>query len=377
MKISLVTKPDRQMTGLLRYALSLRDGLLAEGVEVSLLHPSPPPIPGPIARGARRLGLDPLAFFGSYPTHVRLNGADVYHLASQNLATLLLFQRIEPVVVTVHDIITYLVRHDRELSTYRHIFHRLFDRLAYLALGKADAIIAISEYTKRTLVEHLGYSSDRIHVVYRAVDTEVFRPREAPLAFRKRYGLSEDWQYVLYVGSEDPRKNLQTLIRAFALVRRQIEKVKLLKVGSPHFRAEREKLKGLIAELELEKDVLFFDHVSDDDFPLFYNTAQVLVLPSLYEGFGLPALEAMACAVPVVGSAAASMPEVVGDRGVLVDSTNIDQLAKTLCSVLADEERRRDLSRAALERSSTFSLQRQARETFEVYTSVAVSQRER
>jgi glycosyltransferase involved in cell wall biosynthesis len=212
------------MTGLLRYALSLRDGLLAEGVDVSLLHPSPPPIPGPIARGVRRLGLDPFAFFGSYPTHVQLNGADVYRLASQNLATLLLFQQIEPVVVTVHDIIPYLVRHDRELSTYRHVFHRLFDRLAYLALRKADAIIAISEYTKRTLVEHLGYSPDRIHVVYRAVDTEVFRPREVPPTFRQKYGLSEDWRYVLYVGSEDPRKNLQTLTRAFALVKRQIKK---------------------------------------------------------------------------------------------------------------------------------------------------------
>jgi len=367
MKITLVTKADRHMTGLLRYALSLRDGLLAEGVDVSLLHPSPPPIPGPIARGVMWLGLDTFAFFGSYPIHAPLNGADVYHLASQNLATLLLFQRIKPVVVTVHDIIMYLVRHDRELSTYRHIFHRLFDRLAYLALGKADAIIAISEYTKRTLVEHLGYPADRIHVVYRAVDTEVFRPREVPLAFRQRYGLSEDWRYMLYVGSEDPRKNLKTLIQAFALVRRQMEKVKLLKVGAPHFGTEREKLMALIAELELEKDVLFFNHVPDDDLPYFYNAAQVFVLPALYEGFGLPALEAMACGVPVITAAATSLPEVVNMGGLLVDPLDINQWAEQVYRILADKEHQDHLRQLALKRSRAFSLENQAKATLSVY----------
>jgi glycosyltransferase involved in cell wall biosynthesis len=370
MKISLVTKPDRQMTGLLRYALSLRDGLLAKGVDVSLLHPSPPPIPGPIARGARRLGLDPLAFFGSYPTHVQLNGADVYHLASQNLATLLFFQRIEPVVVTVHDIITYLVRHDRELSTYRHVFHRLFDRLAYLALRKADAIIAISECTKRTLVEHLEYSADRIHVVYRAVDTEVFRPRDIPAAFRQKYGLGEDWRYVLYVGSDDPRKNLPTLIRAFALVKRQIEKVKLLKVGAPDFQDEREKLKGLIAELGLEEDVLFFDHVPDDDFPLFYNTAQVLVLLSLYEGFGLPTLEAMSCGIPVIAARSGPLPEVVDGAGILIDPTDVEGVAEQLCRVLMDRDYWTNLGQAGLARSRHFGLWQQGSQTIQVYDQV-------
>jgi glycosyltransferase involved in cell wall biosynthesis len=370
MRIGLVTKPDRHMTGLLRYALSLRDGLLAEGVEVSLLHPSPPPIPGPIARGARRLGLDPLAFFGSYPTHVQLNGADIYHLASQNLATVLLFQRIEPVVVTVHDIIPYLVRNDRDLSTYRHVFHRLFDRLAYLALRKADAIIAISEYTRRTLVEHLGYSPDRIHVVYRAVDTEVFCPREVPSAFREKYGASEDWRYVLYVGSEDPRKNLPTLIRAFALVKRQIEKVKLLKVGAPHFGAEREKLIALIAELELENDVLFFNHVPDDDFPLFYNSAQVFVLPSLCEGFGLPVLEAMSCGMPVITARSGPLPEVVDGAGILIDPTDVEGMAEQLCCVLRDQGYRCNLSEAALVRSRDFGLGQQGTQTIQVYDQV-------
>jgi glycosyltransferase involved in cell wall biosynthesis len=299
-----------------------------------------------------------------------LNGADVYHLASQNLATLLFFQRIEPVVVTVHDIITYLVRHDRELSTYRHIFDRWFDRLALLALRRADAIIAISEYTKRTLVEHLGYPADRIHVVYRAVDTEVFRPREVPAAFRQRYGLSEDWRYVLYVGSDDPRKNLPTLIRAFALVKRQIEKVKLLKVGAPDFQDEREKLKGLIAELGLEEDVLFFDHVPDDDFPLFYNTAQVLVLLSLYEGFGLPTLEAMSCGIPVIAARSGPLPEVVDGAGILIDPTDVEGVAEQLCRVLMDRDYWTNLGQAGLARSRHFGLWQQGSQTIQVYDQV-------
>ena len=124
---------------------------------------------------------------------------------------------------------------------------------------------------------------------------------------------------------------------------------------------------ALIAELELEKDVLFFDHVPDDDFPLFYNTAQVLVLPSLYEGSGLPALEAMSCAMPVIAAKSGPLPEVVDGAGILIDPTDIEGMAMQLCRVLKDRDWRANLGEAALTRSHHFGLERQGSQTIEVY----------
>jgi glycosyltransferase involved in cell wall biosynthesis len=369
-KVALVTKPDKQMTGLLRYALSLYEPLRAQGVDITLLHPESP-VPEEVAWASRALGLDATAFFHSYPVSVRLGGADVCHLASQTLATLLLFRRLPPTVVTVHDLIPYLVRGDRALSNYRHPFDRLFDRLALRALRRAEALIAISEFTKRTIVEAVGYPPGCIHVIHRAVDRQVFRPLPVPATFRQRYGLDESCSYVLYAGSEDPRKNVATLIRAFALVRQRVPQARLIKAGAAHFPEERQRLLRLAAELGQEGSVRFLGHVSDEDLPLLYNAAHVFVLPSFYEGFGLPALEAMSCGTPVVASNRTSLPEVVGEGGVLVDPADEQALAREVAALLAGPERRAAAAQAALRQAGRFSLERQAAETMAVYDEVA------
>lgn len=369
-RVGLVVKPDVQMTGLLRYALSIYEALRARGVDITLIHPNPA-LPDIVARVGKAMGLDARAFFTSYPISVRIEGVSVCHLASQTLATVLLFRRPPRVVVTVHDIIPYLVRNDRALNTYRHLFDRLFDWLALRALRRADALIAVSEFTRQTVVEVLGYPPERIHVVYRAVDTDVFRPLSVPPEFRQRYGLDEDCYYILYVGSEDPRKNLKTLIKAFAIVQREIPTARMLKVGPAHFGAERERLLRLVTELGLERSVRFLDYVPDEDLPLLYNAADVFVLPSFYEGFGLPALEAMSCGTPVVASNRASLPEVVGKGGVLVDPNDEHALARSIIDLLADPDRRAVASRAALEQAARFSIERQAVETMAVYREVA------
>ena len=365
MRIALVTKPDQRMTGLLRYALSLRDGLQAQGVDVGLVHPAPPPTW--LARAGRALGLDAAAFLGSYPLSVRLDGAEICHLASQTLATLLLNRRRPPVVVTVHDLIPHLVGDDPALSSYRHPVERLFDRLALQGLRRAAAIVAISEFTKGTIVQITGYAADRIHVVYRAVDRAVFKPLPVPDGFRRKYGLEADVPSVLYVGSEDPRKNVEGLIRAFARVRAQVPTAQLIKVGVPHFAAERRRLLSLVEELGLDSRVRFLDHVPDEDLPLFYNAASVFVLPSFYEGFGLPALEAMSCGTPVVVSDRASLPEVVGQGGALLDPDDVAGLADRIAGLLADPQWRTAASEAALQQAARFSLARQAEDTLAVY----------
>lgn len=368
MRIALVTKPDQCMTGLLRYALSLHDGLRAQGVDVGLVHPTPPP--AWTARVGRALHLDVAAFFGSYPLSMHLDGADIGHLASQTLATLLLFGRLPRAVVTVHDLIPYLVGDDPRLSTYHHPVERLFDRLALRALRRAAALIAISEFTKRTIVQLTGYPADQIHVIHRAVDRTVFKPLPVPDSFRRKHGLEADVPSVLYVGSEDPRKNVGGLIRAFARVRDRVPAARLIKVGAPHFAVERERLLRLVYESGLAGSVRFLDHVPDQDLPLFYNAATVFVLPSFYEGFGLPALEAMSCGTPVVASDRASVPEVVGEGGVLVDPADYEALAEHMIDLLRDPERRLVAAQAALHQAGHFSLAHQAAETLAVYRAV-------
>lgn len=366
MHIALVTKAEQQMTGLRRYALSLYQGLRDRGVDVTLIHPYAP-LPKALVRLGKALHLDAEAFFASYPLVVRLNGASLCHLASQTLATLLLFQRLPPTVVTVLDIIPYLVRNDPTLSVYRTPFERLFDRLALHALRRAERLIAISGFTKRCLVERLGYPSERIHVVYCAADREQFKPLPVPANFRQKYGLDEGLHYVLYVGSEDPRKNLAILIQAFAVVQRQVPSVRFIKAGAAYFGAQREKLRALVAQLGLEDKVRFLDHVPDDDLPLLYNAADVFVLPSLYEGFGLPALEAMSCGTPVVAANRASLPEVVGEGGVLVEPLDAEAMAQAMATLLTDPVQRMAASGAALRQAARFSPVRQAEQTYAVY----------
>lgn len=356
MHIQLIAKADASLTGTSRYAQELRRSLQQMGHQVSLTSPDPLPGPGPLMRGLKRAGLDLQAFFASYPLRVCLEQADVYHITAQTMATLLWLQQFPaPVLVTVLDIIPYLVRGDRQLDTSGHALNRLFYRLALHGLRRASALVAISQYTKRTLVEHLGLPSGRIHVVYPAVDPQKFRPWDVPDAFRARYGLGTDQQYVLYVGSDDPRKNLSTLVQGFALLRQTMPRAKLLKVGAPHFPQERQRLLALVDDLGIQEDVLFFDHLPDDELPLFYNVADVLAMPSLYEGFGLPVAEAMACGTPVVCSDATSLPEVASGSALLVSPHSPHDLASALVQVLMDGSLAGEMRRKGRNRLARFA----------------------
>jgi glycosyltransferase involved in cell wall biosynthesis len=262
----------------------------------------------------------------------------VTHLTSQTLGTLLLSQRLpRPVVVTVHDILPYLLRDDPALSVYRHRVDRLMDDLAMRGLRRADRLIADSHYTKLTVVEALGVPPERIDVVHLGVDTARFRPQPVPESFRLRYDLPEGGAYVLAVGSEDPRKDLPTLLRAIALLRRDAVEATLLKVGKPAFTEQRACNLRLCSELGIEDAVRWFDGVPEDDLSLFYNATSVLAFPSRYEGFGFPVLEALACGTPVVAARASSVPELVGTAARLVAPGDPGALAEALGQVLTED----------------------------------------
>jgi glycosyltransferase involved in cell wall biosynthesis len=370
LRVQLIAKREGGISGTSRYTRGIQQGLLEAGVEVALTFPAPPPLPGPLLAAFNRLGMDLATFFAGFPLRARLDNADVYHISAQTMATLLCFQRFPgPVVVTVLDIIPHLVRGDRELDTSRHAVERFFYRLAMAGLKRADALVAISEYTKRTLIQALGLPEERICVVYPAVDHGRFRPLDVPAHFRARYGLEEGGGTILYVGSDDPRKNLPTLLHAFAVVRQQLSGAELLLAGASQFPRQRQRLAGLVEAFGLGGQVRFLGRVPGEDLPLLYNLAGALAMPSLYEGFGLPVAEAMACGTPVVCSNATALPEVAGPAALLVSPRDPEAMAAALLRVLTDGDLAAKLRRQGLSQAAAFTPARVTAGLMGAYTS--------
>lgn len=269
-----------------------------------------------------------------------------------------------PYVVTVHD----LMRHFDALSAAGLVDRpNRRDRLGLCldreGIVRATALIAVSETTKRDLVRHLRVPADRITVVYEGIDHSTFRPVGRRLL---------DEPYVLFVGSEQPRKNLVTLLRAFAEAKRDpaLRRLRLVKVGEAGVSGSREPTLAAIAELGLERDVLFPERVPEDELVAWYSGAVCLVLPSLYEGFGFPPLEAMACGCAAIVSDRASLPEIAGGAALVVDPLDASGLAAAIARLAGDEWLRAELRERGLERAAAFSWGRTAAETLRVYATL-------
>jgi glycosyltransferase involved in cell wall biosynthesis len=296
---------------------------------------------------------------------VRLRALDtVVHLPNHHLARYGPFIG-QPYVVTVHDVIRQL--DCRGGDPLIHLPSRR-DRIAYArdraGIAQADAVIAISEATRRDVVEHLQVPPERVHVVYNGLDHTRFRPIP---------GRPIEAPYVLFVGSEHPRKNLATLLRAFKRLKDDGDReTRLVKIGDPGgceapFRARTERL---VDELGLRDDVVFAGRVTDDELPRWYTHAECLVLPSLYEGFGNPPLEAMACGCPIVTSDAPALVEVAGGAGLVAPATDDAAFADAIGAVVGDAALRADLRQRGLARARSFSWERAARETLAAYEAV-------
>lgn len=368
--VALIAKPGGAHTGVGRYTHMLHMGLEQSGSAVERVAPTIPPLPSFTYNFTERFGADVRTFLKNYPVWAKYPSADVYHLTSQNLASLLCFKRPPgKVVVTVHDIIPYMVRHNRQLNSYRTFADRVFDRMAMAGLRRADALIADSHYTKQCIVDQLGVSPEQIVVVYLGIDQQRFQPQPASTLIDARYGLRADRRYLLYVGSEDPRKNLATLIRALAAVRHVLPELELIKVGRAHFVQERERLLALASALGVRDAIHFLDDVSEADLPYLYSRADLCVMPSLYEGFGFPVLEAMACGTPVIAADASSLPELVGDAGLMfnTENTSVVHLAQAITRVLNDPGLRQTLKQRGRAHAATFNWPRTVQQTQNVY----------
>lgn len=369
-RTALVVKPGAPHTGVGRYARMLEQGLRDAGTDVVRVEPSAPPLPGVAAAALRRMGVDIRTFLLNYPVRATFPQADLFHFTSQNLASLLHARRPSGrIVVTIHDIIPYMLRNDRELCSYRTIADRMFDRLAVRGIRRADVLIADSEYTRQSVVEHLGIAPERLSVVHLGVDHLTFREMSVPAAVYERYGLSPTRPYILYAGSEDPRKNLSSLVRALKRIRMTHPDLELIKVGRAYFDVERQRLIALARKLDVDHAIHFVDEVPELDLPLLYNLAAVCVIPSLYEGFGFPVLEAMACGTPVVCIKASSLPELAGGAALLAAPGPDEalEIASLVDRILADVDLRRRLRSTGLARASQFQWERCVRQTYDAY----------
>lgn len=335
LRVQLVAKPASPATGIGRYVAETERGLRMAGVEVRRAELWVP-IPGAVGRVARRAGYDLETFARSYPVRADARSGFITHLTSQTLALLLRTQRLpRPTVVTVHDILPYVLRDDPELTVYRHRVERAIDGYSLRNLRNADRIVAISHYTKQTLVDYLGMPAERIDVVHNGVDPKIFCPRPVPDEFRRGLGLEAGQRMVLHVGSEDPRKGMPLLLRALAIAKRDVPGIALVKVGAPSFAEQRARNRALCRELGIDNDVKWVGAVPEEELPLFYSAADIFAFPSLFEGFGLPVLEALACGTPVVAFRRSSVPELVGDVCPLVEPATPEAMAAALVRLLS------------------------------------------
>ena len=256
-----------------------------------------------------------------------------------------------PVVVTIHDLffIGYPGRR-------RPLYDAAMTRLARLYARGAGAIVADSEHSRRAIVARLGIAAERIVVVPVGLGAE-FRPGTPTAAQRERYGLGAS--YVLYVGNFLPHKNLPRLLRAWAEIAAPLRSAhRLVLAGGDGGGAAA--LRAQAGALGLGDGLVLPGRIEDADLPALYGGAMLVVQPSLEEGFGLPALEAMACGAPVIASRRGALPEVVGDAGRLVDPEDEHALAAALAHVLLSADERAVLARRGLARAAGFTVERTA-----------------
>jgi glycosyltransferase involved in cell wall biosynthesis len=359
-----------QRAGMGRYQASLAEALLALGAPLSAFvhdteesHLSTPLSEMPTLTAGvslRRWRLRAaVSYFGGPSLDRVFPSVRLFH-ATDHLLPMLTEARS---VFTLHD--TAYLHYPEYYLPRNRIFLRI---MVPRFLRRAERVIVVSEHTRGDAIRFYDLDPERIDVIPEGVDTRFTQdvdPRTMP-AVRKKYGLPE--RFILHVGTIQPRKNLTTLVEAFGAVRRRHPDVGLVIAGAKGWLFEE--FFDHLRRSGLEAYVTLTGQVPDQDLPGLYRAAEIFAYPSVYEGFGLPPLEAMACGVPVACSNAASLPEVVGDAGLLLPPRDVGAWVSALDRLLGDPQLRADLSAKGLARARRFSWDTAAERTLEVYRSV-------
>lgn len=340
---SLTHLPESDPT--LRYTLFVGSGNPPSHPSFTI-HRSALPTQNPLARIIWEQFIAPLSLMRLQP--------DLHH----GMAFAIPLLSPVPSVATIFDL--SFIRFPERLTRAR----RLYLRWAVgISASRARRIIAISESGKSEIHSVLGVPLDRIDVAVPGV-SDHFRPLPASeiAAFRDRHSLPA--RFILYLGTLEPRKNLNILLSAYAALPNRND-VKLVLAGGKGWQTEQ--IFGLIEQLGIQNDVILPGYIPAEDLPLWYNAAEVFAYPSVYEGFGIPPLEAMACGTPVLASDTTSLPEAVGTSGILLPPTNIEAWQGALASILANPAQRADYAARGQERARQFTWQNTARSIVDSY----------
>jgi glycosyltransferase involved in cell wall biosynthesis len=267
-----------------------------------------------------------------------------------------------PGIVTLHDAFPFVHPESHNwLDNWRYRW--------YLpsALRKTSQVITVSESSRSDLETHLGLDSDRISVIPEGVDPR-FSPTSAPNGHEvlKKYGVTSP--YLLYVGALNGRKNIARMLEAFSIAREQHPDYTLVIAGKKQWKTKS--IDEAMSNRDLQRTVHFTGYVDDDDLPELYRSATAFLFPSLYEGFGLPPLEAMACGTPVITSDISSLPEVMGNAALMVDPLDVLSLSNAIKRVLSDPVLRQSMIGRGLTRANDFRWENSAEQTMSLYERV-------
>jgi glycosyltransferase involved in cell wall biosynthesis len=269
-----------------------------------------------------------------------------------------------PTVLTIHDLSLLLYPQTHQ----KHLVRRARLKLPLMA-RKANAIITPSQTVKHEVCEHLGVSADKVFAIPEAARRSFYRVSrsESDLVCRR---LRIEPEFILFVGTVEPRKNLLNLVRAFdEILRNTSLRPQLVIAGRKGWLSDD--LMAYLGSSHIKERVLFTGHLSDDDLRALYSACHVFVYPSLYEGFGLPLLEAMACGAPVVTSNVLGIVETVGDVARLISPADVEDIAQGIACLLQDANERATRSAAGMQHAKKFSWEQTASATLEVYRSCA------
>jgi len=270
-----------------------------------------------------------------------------------------------PTIVTIHDM-AYFLYPDKFVGTYR-LYLKFW---VPLSIRIADKIITDSICSKKDIVRLLKIPESKVEVVYLGKDSS-FRPiKDTGLLekYKKNNNLPDN--FMLYVGTLEPRKNITGLLKAYRIFKNNhpVLEYDLIIAGEKGWMYSE--IFSLVEELDLKDNIKFLGYIYDDDLPLLYNSSRLFVYPSLYEGFGLPPLEAMACGIPVITSNTSSLPEIVSGAGIMVNPQDANALAEAMCRVLTDKKQYQTMVENGLKRAEEFSWKNTADKTIDIYQKV-------
>lgn len=268
-----------------------------------------------------------------------------------------------PQIVVIHDLTTFLPdinKNHKKMTVFKEKL------LLKRSLKNSKKIIAVSENTKKDLIKIFNVKPKKIQVIYEAADDRFkhLEDRESARKEASKY-VAED-EFILSIGTLEPRKNYLGLIEAFSSLKNDIDKkIKLVIVGKKGWYYED--IFNKVKDLNLEQDVIFTGYIPDQEIPALLNTAICMVYPSFYEGFGLPVLEAMSCGCPVITSNISSIPEITEDKAILINPADVDEISRALRLVILSKEKKDELSKDGLERSKFFSWEKTSLEMINLF----------